>query len=113
MLFKRRAIRRALRSLTAEADNVREISDRLARMNVYGRRGNPSWCPIARYLNKATGMEVRVDFQEVDAPPGLLWSPRPVQLPDVLQAYIKVFDVGGLPQNDARINRFQLEDTSA
>lgn len=87
-------IREALAKLADAATTGREIADRLHAQGVRGLPGMSATCPLAVYLQHATGRVVDVDEDEWHDFAALDSGP----LPDVLRDFVRGVDNDRYPE---------------
>lgn len=105
MLLKRRAVRLALKKLTDGADDSYAIAQRLREAGIKGNH-HPTSCPIANYLRRETGVDVRVYEKKVTNN----WASRvPIIPPSKVAAFIRLFDQGYYPELDGYLSKLESQ----
>jgi len=90
VLFKRRAVQRALEELARDR-TADQIADVLQEQGIRGW-STPSYCPIAMYLKKVTGVKALSVFPK-DVRDG--W--KPIVMPISARLFVQEFDGGNYP----------------
>lgn len=100
------AVSDVLNKLAAQG-SARQIADYLVAEQCAGNRNAGTACPVARYVQRATGHHVYVD--------GVSWTDQVGDehpIPDDVSEFVEYFDEGRFPELDADANLVDVGELS-
>lgn len=104
---RRTRVRQALQRLEEGSGSSYDIANKLMAMGITGRPHRSRDCPVARYLQKETAVDVRVSHFGVVWLQG--WGRGQVNCPLNVSRFILMFDSGGHSQlNEGQPSLYSL-----